>query len=159
MNLVSTMVGLGIMGAAAPSMLQMSIAPFEAQKRAQNLSLAESAAVTYAAAHEGTTSVSAAPKGCTLAELSPNAYNIECTEGDGQYVQTVARSFRLIPDEGQSSAARTFQYEVGEIGQHQCHVHDPWGLSWMRDWPTLDPCIPQVPVSYTHLTLPTTPYV
>ena len=49
MNIVSTMVGLSIMGAAAPSMITMSLAPFEAQKRAQNLGAAESSAVTYAA--------------------------------------------------------------------------------------------------------------
>ena len=49
MNIVSTMVGLSIMGAAAPSMMTMSLAPFEAQKRARNLGIAESAAVTYAA--------------------------------------------------------------------------------------------------------------
>mgnify|MGYP004224424733 CR=1 FL=1 len=40
MKIVSTMVGLSIMGAAAPSMMTMSLAPFEAQKRAQNLGIA-----------------------------------------------------------------------------------------------------------------------
>ena len=36
------------MGAAAPSMMQMSIAPFEAQKRAQTFTQAEAIAVTFA---------------------------------------------------------------------------------------------------------------
>ena len=53
MNIVSTMVGMSIMAGAAAPMMQMSIAPFEAQKRATNLGGAESTAVTYAAAHEG----------------------------------------------------------------------------------------------------------
>ena len=49
MNIVSTMVGMSIMAGAAAPMMQMSIAPIEAQKRAQNLGIAESAAVTFAA--------------------------------------------------------------------------------------------------------------
>ena len=55
MNLVSTMVGLSIMGAMSPVMMDMSIAPIIASKRAQNLGIAESAAVTFAAANEGAT--------------------------------------------------------------------------------------------------------
>ena len=53
MNIVSTIVGLSIMGAAAPSILTMSIAPVEAQKRAKNLGVAETAAVVFAATYEG----------------------------------------------------------------------------------------------------------
>ena len=55
MNIISALVGVTIMGAAAPSVMQMSIAPIEAQKRAENFGIAESAAVTYAANYEGTT--------------------------------------------------------------------------------------------------------
>ena len=66
MNIISTVVGLSIAGVAAPSMMTMSLAPFEAQKRAQNLAIAESAAVTYAAQHEGATQLSTAPRGCVL---------------------------------------------------------------------------------------------
>ena len=97
MNLVSAMVGLSIMGAAAPSMMTMSIAPFEAQKRAQNLGIAESAAVTFSAANEGETQLTGnTPDKCDVTEISPRAYDITCTEGEGtKYVQTVTRAFRL----------------------------------------------------------------
>jgi len=96
MNLISTMVGLSIMGAATPGVMQMSIAPFEAQKRAQNLGVAESAAVTYAAKNEGADTLSAIPEGCERFEIGAFAYEIECTEGEGtKYKQTVTRAFRL----------------------------------------------------------------
>jgi hypothetical protein len=96
MNLVSAMVGLSIMGAAAPSMMTMSIAPFEAQKRAINLGIAESAAVGYSASNEGKPDfVGDVPEICERTDLGDRAYEVECTEGDGQYIQTVTRSFRL----------------------------------------------------------------
>ena len=67
MNIVSTMVGLSIMGAAAPSMMTMSIAPFEAQKRAQNLGIAESAAVVFAAQpYEGKLDIPVNTDTCTV---------------------------------------------------------------------------------------------
>ena len=83
-------------GAAAPVM-QMSIAPFEAQKRAKNLGIAESAAVTYVATNEWTTSLDTTPSGCANpVKLASGAYSITCSEGEGtQYVQSVTRSFRL----------------------------------------------------------------
>ena len=57
------------MGATAPMMMQMSIAPFEAQKRAENLGQAESAAVTFAATNEGSDSFTAVPDNCDLGNL------------------------------------------------------------------------------------------
>ena len=48
MNIVSVMIGMTIMGAAAPSIMSMSLAPVEAAKRAENFGVAETAAVTYA---------------------------------------------------------------------------------------------------------------
>ena len=53
MNIVSTMVGLSIVGAASPMMLDMSLAPIIAQKRATNFGIAESAAVVFSAQYEG----------------------------------------------------------------------------------------------------------
>ena len=52
MNLVSAVVGLSIMGIAAPTILEMSVSPIIAQKRAKNFSLAESAAVLYVAQNQ-----------------------------------------------------------------------------------------------------------
>ena len=45
MNIVSTMVGLSIMGTPAPMIMEMTLAPVVAQKRAQNLGIAETSAV------------------------------------------------------------------------------------------------------------------
>lgn len=96
MNLVSTMVGLSIMGAASPMMLDMSLAPIIAQKRALNFGIAESTAVAYAAANEGQTQlVGTVPEGCDRTEIADRAYEIECTEGENKFVQSATRSFRL----------------------------------------------------------------
>ena len=147
MNIISAITGLAIAGAAAPSMMQMSIAPFEAQKRAQNLSIAESAAVIFAANNEGAQSLADAPKGCVTDQLSGDAYTVTCTEGEGRWKQTVTRAFRLMPDNnssGNSSEPRSFPYISRPLGAHQCHTHDPWGISWRQQWPTLEQCIPAV---------------
>lgn len=95
MNLVSAVVGLSIMGIAAPTILEMSVTPIIAQKRASNFGKAESAAVVFAAANEGATQVASSPDGCTLDAANAPAYEITCTEGENQFVQTVSRSFRL----------------------------------------------------------------
>jgi len=125
MNIVSTMVGLSIMGAAAPSMMTMSIAPFEAQKRAQNLGAAESAAVTYAAKNEGADTLSAWPNGCTVAS-NGSAHTISCSHGENAYEQTVQRSFRTAvpPTEGNNTPpGRTFDYPAPTLGFTSTYCH------------------------------------
>ena len=134
MNIVSTMVGLSIMGAAAPSMMTMSLAPFEAQKRAQNLSIAESSAVTYAAQHEGATQLSTAPSGCTLNSTNAPAIEITCTEGENKYVQSVSRTFRLNTQSATPVApapGRTFDYPAPTLGftSTYCHTWEDWGTN------------------------------
>ena len=132
------MVGLSIAGAAAPSMMTMSIAPFEAQKRAQNLSIAESAAVTYAALHEGATQLSTAPSGCDLDRTNFPAIEITCTEGENNYVQTVSRSFRLYSNNtagddnnNNDTPTRTFDYPFPSLGftKVYCWTGDDWGIN------------------------------
>ncbi len=144
------------MGAAAPSMMTMSIAPFEAQKRAQNLGIAESAAVTYAAQHEGATQLSPTPRGCGVDRSNSPAIEITCTEGkDTQYVQSVSRSFRLDPNNAGSgnnttppAPTRTFPNSPpsGPFTSFsmECNAPDLWGLNWSTTWPTLDQCVPKV---------------
>ena len=154
MNIVSTMVGLSVMGAAAPSMLQMSIAPFEAQKRAQNLGVAESTAVTYAAENEGAVTAAAPPSNCVKTE-NGSAVTVTCTEGEGKYQQSVTRAFRLqVPpacdNDGNNghgnsggydcsnpsnrSSTRTFAYETPKkFSGHQCPTYDPWGVYGFND--------------------------
>jgi hypothetical protein len=84
MNIVSIMVGMSLMGAAAPIVMDMSLQPVIAQKRATHLGNAEALAVSYAAANEGQpTLVGAVPDACTRAQDpdSPDAYTISCSSG------------------------------------------------------------------------------
>ena len=134
MNIVSTMVGLSIMGAAAPSMMTMSIAPFEAQKRAQNLGVAESAAVIYAAENEGKTTLTAVPNSprCDLDRTNAPAYEITCSEGDAAYEQTVSRSFSQIgPGTSPTTPGRTFDYPAPTLGftSTYCLTWEDWGTN------------------------------
>jgi hypothetical protein len=142
MNIVSSLVGVSIMGAMAPSMVQMSIAPFEAQIRAQNLGVAESAAVVFAATYEGTTDIPKNTDTCIASERegTENAYSVTCTHGAGKYVQSVTRAFRLaVPDKDLSSVdgattSRTFAYETPtRFSGHQCPVYDTWGVNGYND--------------------------
>ena len=141
MNIVSTMVGLSIMGVAAPSMMQMSIAPHEAQLRAKNLGVAESAAVVFAATYEGGTEVPpAATATCTSAEResTANAYSVTCTEGTDNYVQSVTRAFRLaVPEselDSEADTQRQFEFETPtRFSGHQCPGHDAWGVNGYND--------------------------
>jgi hypothetical protein len=102
MNLVSTMVGMSIMGAASPMLLTMAISPAEAAKRAENFGVAETAAVVFAASYEGKTDIPpTSTETCTsqAREDTANAYSVTCTHGTGNYVQSVTRAFRLaVPD-------------------------------------------------------------
>lgn len=160
MNIVSTLVGLSVAATATPAMLQMSIAPFEAQKRANNLGTAEAKAVTFAAQNEGTASVGTAPSGCTLTPGGNGDYEITCTEGEGAYVQTVSRSFRLAVDDLSgtgTSSSRTFPNDrpVKISGAHQCPPNDEWGLNWWNATyeSAVGACMPQVAWSQTSYVL------
>jgi hypothetical protein len=167
MNIVSSMVGLSIMGAAAPGVITMSIAPFEAQKRAQNLGIAETAAVTYAAANEFTAvQLTEVPTGVGLecdAESTDDAelsWTIKCRAGvNTQYEKVVTRAFRVMPLANQPPAnggddqtgdnadsGRTFDFVMpGEFSGHACTSSDPWGVNgwWNSTYPTLAACVPK----------------
>jgi len=124
------MVGLSIMGAAAPSMMTMSIAPFEAQKRAQNFGVAESKAVTFAAQNEGADQVANAPDGCTINREDAPAIEISCTEGpDTKYVQSVTRTFLSNESNSGSATSRQFFYPQNPFGftHNQCRGFEDWG--------------------------------
>lgn len=135
------MIGLSIAGAAAPTIARMSIAPYEAQLRAQNLGIAESAAVVFAATYEGGIDVPPpSDPPCTSAEKesTANAFTVTCTVGDGRYVQSVSRSFRLaVPDsqlEGEGETQRQFEFETPtRYSGHQCPVYDAWGTKGYND--------------------------
>ena len=142
MNLASTIVGVAIMGASAPSMMQMSIAPYEAQIRAKNLGIAETSAVVFAATYEGGLDIPGNTDTCTseAREGTENAYSVTCTHGTDKYVQSVTRAFRLaVPDKeldeaGGSSISRTFAYETPtRFSGHSCPYYDEWGTNGYND--------------------------
>ena len=158
MNLISTLVGISVAGASMPMMMQMSIAPFEAEKRASNLGLAESSAVTYAAVNEGSASLTALPAGCAVTSTG-SAHIVTCTEGTGtRFVQSVTRAFRTdtggsnanndgsSSNSGDGSSVRTFDYLTPQkYSGIQCPVTDQWGVYGYNDrWADLHDgwCIP-----------------
>ena len=131
MNIVSTMVGMSLMGAAAPMVMNMAIAPAEAMKRANNFGVAETAAVVFAATYEGTLDTPTDTETCTseAREGTDNAYSVTCTAGTGKYVQSVTRAFRLaVPEkdlkngDGADMSSRTFAFETPtRYSGHQQH--------------------------------------
>ena len=142
MNIMSTVVGLSVMGMAAPSIMKMSIAPHVAQLRAKNLGVAESAAVIFAATYEGKLDIPVDTDTCTSEprEGTENAYSVTCTHGSGKYVQSVTRAFRLaVPDSGLDNAddvasTREFEFETPtRFSGHQCPIHDQWGVYGYND--------------------------
>ena len=154
MNLMSALVGLSIVGAAAPVMVQMSIAPLEAQKRAQNLGIAEAQAVTFAANNEGSSSFTDIPSDCNLSDIENGAFTVTCTAGEGtKYIQTVSRSFRSEIDGASlgftgNNNARVYANAVpGDISYvHQCPGGDEWGMNWFNATygKTIGACTPQI---------------
>jgi len=139
---MSALVGLSVMGVTAPSIMQMSIAPFEAQKRAQNLGVAETSAVVFAATYEGGLEIPENNDVCTSErrENTNNAYSVTCTHGSGKYVQSVTRAFRLaVPDEGLdgddgSDTVREFANATpNRYSGHSCPIYDRWGTNGYND--------------------------
>ena len=142
MNIVSVIVGMTIAGVAAPQIANMSIQPFIAQKRATNFSIAETAAVVFAATYEGTLDIPENTDTCIAAarDGTENAYSVTCTHGSGKYVQSVTRAFRLaVPDKGldevdEASTDREFAFETPtRFSGHQCPQHDAWGVYGYND--------------------------
>jgi len=142
------MVGLSIAGASAPMLMDMSLAPVIAQKRALNFGIAESAAVRYAAANEQQTNLLPLPNNCAVTSGPRNiAHEIACTEApDTKFTSVASRSFRLFDPNAQPPATtRTYTYNSPtKSSGHQCPENDTWGLAGTND---ADPwgraCVPQ----------------
>ena len=141
MNIISTMVGMSIIGASAPVIMTMSIAPAEASKRADNFGVAETAAVVFSATYEGKLDIPpTSTETCTsqAREGTENAYSVTCTHGTGKYVQSVTRAFRLaVPDsdlDDGNGSEREFAFETPtRYSGHQCPPYDPWGTNGYND--------------------------
>ena len=146
------------MGVAVPMIADMSIQPIIAQKRAVNFSIAETAAVTFAAQNEGAVALSATPELCDdPVDLTNGAYSITCKEGlNTPYLQTVTRSFRLQQcddNDGNNGHGNSGGYDCSNPGNggyadnvrvfnfptptkftgHQCPTHDTWGVNGYND--------------------------
>jgi len=124
------MVGLSIMGAAAPSVVQMTLAPLEAQKRSQSFTQAEALAVTFAGKAEANQSLPDIPSGCSITDPIDSVYRIDCNAGAGKYRSKASRSFRIATeiDDG-GSGGRSFLFETPrKYSGHQCPQNDRWGV-------------------------------
>lgn len=132
MNIVSTMVGVSIMGAISPMVLDMSMAPIIAQKRAQNFGIAESAAVVFAAQYEGTAATPVDAGDCVPTLLTPGAWQVTCSYGENKFKQSVTRAFRtlLAPAAEESS----FAFDApASFSIWQCPPSDPFGVEGFND--------------------------
>lgn len=140
--------GLSILGLATPAIVEASLAPVIAQKRANNFGEAEALAVSFSAKNEGLDELTGdPPDGCVLDEFEPRAYTVECTVGEGQFIQTVSRSFRLeVELTGYTNPDRQFAFPTPLGFSHvQCPPNDPWGVIWYNEHIKaggLDACIP-----------------
>ena len=133
MNIVSTMVGLSIAGVSAPMLMDMSLAPVIAQKKAQNFGLAESAAVLYVAQNQLKTDFNDLTEPvdqCTRSGTGM-AINISCTFGESQFVQTVTRSWVMPPPPGSNKSSQfSVDRPEGEYAWWRpCPANDPWGVN------------------------------
>ena len=136
MNLLSTMVGLSIAGAASPMLMDMSITPVIAQKKAQNFGLAESAAVLYVAQNQLKTDfddLTEPVDQCTRSGTGM-AINISCTFGTNKLAQTVTRAWVMPPPPPPRQSNSGTQFSVprpeGEYAWwRQCPADDPWGVN------------------------------
>ena len=130
MNLVSAVITLSIMGAAGPSIAQMAISPYVAQKQSQNFTQAEALAVTVAAQAEASSALPNVPDGCSISPPVDSVYQVTCNEGSGRYAAQVVRSFRILDEiEDGGTGAREFAYErPAKFSGHQCPVDDTWGV-------------------------------
>lgn len=142
MNLVSSMIGLSVMGIVAPTIMDISIAPVIAQKRSNNFGIAASAAVVFAATYEGTTDIPQNTDTLVAAERedTQNAYSVTCTYGADKFVAYVTRAFRLaVPDQdlvNGNGADETRVYanpKPNRFSGHQCPPSDPWGVNGYND--------------------------
>ena len=91
----------------------MSLAPFEAQKRAQSFTQAEALAVTFAGKAEAEQSLPDIPAGCSVTDPIDSVYRIDCIAGSRRFQSKASRSFRIAKeiDDG-GSGGRNFLFQL-----------------------------------------------
>ncbi len=144
------MVGMTLMASATPAVLDMSLAPVIASKRAANFGVAETQAVTFAAQHEGEINIPENTANCTARDIGNYSWSVTCSEGLGRFRQEVTRAFRLRPegDEGTTytNPNRVFAFETPTAYSHiECQTNDMWGVVWYNAHlkaGNLEACIP-----------------
>ena len=107
MNIVSSIVGLAIMGTALPMVSNMMIETVVAQKRAENLAVAETSAVSYAASAQDKYTPPDVPDGCELTLIQDRTYNVTCMHGENTLRQSVTRAFTLFDEIASSLTVTT----------------------------------------------------
>ncbi len=137
------------MGLVAPGVAEMSIQPMLAQRRANNFSLAEASAVQFAATNEGQTEIDMSSLNtdiCKLDDHGNRSFTVRCTEGEGQFLQSSERSFRLEVESTYTNPARAFAWNAPLNYSHiECPPNDPWGVMWYNEHLKaghLEACIP-----------------
>ena len=90
MNIVSSIVGLAIMGTALPMVSNMMIETVVAQKRAEDF------AVSYATSAQDKYTLPDVPDGCELTLIQDRTYNVTCMHGENTLRQSVTRAFTLL---------------------------------------------------------------
>ena len=149
MNLASALVGISIAGVAAPHIATMSLQPMIAQKTAANFSVAESAAVVFAAKYEGGEEEPKSTDNCSATDLTNRSWEVTCVEGEGRFKTEVTRAFRLRPADlgGYTNPTRSFAFETPpDFSHNQCLPGDEWGVIWYNEHLKAghtDACIPQ----------------
>ena len=137
MNIISTLVGLSIAGATAPLLMDMSLAPVIAQKKANNFAIAESSTATYQAQNQTKTSIddlTDPTDGCNRSNEGL-AVSISCNVGTGKFIQTSKRSFVLTPPSaspggGELIPSRTFVYPPPPgFTSIECFAREDWGIN------------------------------
>ena len=147
MNLHTVVVATALAGMAAPGIANMAIQPVLAQRRATNFGEAEAAAVQFAATNEGQTEISEKiPEACELEDHENRSFTISCSVGEGQFKQTVDRTFRLEVESTYTNPDRAFAWTTPQKYSHvECPVNDPWGVMWYNEHLKaghLDACLP-----------------
>ena len=113
MNIVSTIVGLSIMGTALPMVSNMMIETVVAQKRAENFAVAETSAVSYAASAHDKYTLPDIPDNCEVTLIQDRTYNVTCDHGENKFKQSVTRAFTLLDEVASSLTVTTDNDEDG----------------------------------------------